>query len=122
LFGGTFATAYATDGENPLAAQLKAQANTQLAQVYEGVVKILPGGYGPQGQYANGTTNDILELMSLYRDVTGLDLLSRLDWTNNVVPATVHGTKADLHTFYDGGDWDDLPADPLIDAMQAFLQ
>lgn len=122
LFGGTFATAYATDGENPLAAQLKTQANTQLAQVYEGVVKVMPGGYGPQGQYANGTTNDILELMSLYRDVTGLDLIARLDWTNTVVPATIHGTKPDLQTFYDGGDWDDLPATPLDAAMQAFLQ
>jgi hypothetical protein len=122
LFGGTFATAYATDGDNPLAAQLKAQANTQLAQVYEGVVKFLPGGYGPQGQYANGTTNDIMELMSLYRDVTGVDLLARLDWTNNVVPATIHATKPNLQTFYDGGDWDDLPAPPLDSAMQAFLQ
>jgi len=122
LFGGTFATAYATDLENPQSVQLKAQANTLLSQVYEGVVKFLPGGYGPQGQYANGTTSDILELMSLYRDVTGVDLLARLDWTNNVVPATIHATKPDLQSFYDGGDWDDLPAYPLESAMQAFLQ
>lgn len=122
LFGGTFATAYATDADNPLALQRKAQANTLLAQVYEGIVKFLPGGYGPQGQYANGTTNDILELMSLYRDVTGLDLIARLDWTRNLAAATIHGTKPDLDTFYDGGDWDGLPAVPLDAAMQAFLQ
>lgn len=122
LLGGTFATAYATDGDNPLASELKSQANTLLAQMYEGVVKFLPGGYGPQGQYANGTTSDILEFLSLYRDITGLDLASRLDWTNHVVPATIHGTKPDLATFYDGGDWDELPAAPLIVGMQGFLQ
>ena len=122
LLGGTLATAYATDLDNPLTAQLKSQANTLLAQMYEGVVKFLPGGYGPQGQYANGTTSDILEFLSLYRDITGLDLATRLDWTNNVVPATVHGTKPDLETFYDGGDWDEMPAAPLIDGMQGFLR
>src|SRR5205814_1317725 len=51
LLGGTFATAYATDGENPSSTQLKTQANTLLSQMYEGVVKFIPGGYGPQGQY-----------------------------------------------------------------------
>ena len=122
LLGGTFYTAYATDGDNPQAAQLKSQANMLLAQMYEGIVKYIPGGYGPQGQYANGTTSDILEFLSLYRDVTGLDLIPLLDWTTNVVPATIHGTKPDLVTFYDGGDWDDLPAVPLETALQAFLQ
>jgi len=121
LLGGTLNTAYGTDTDNPNAAQLKAQANTLLAQLYEGIVKYLPGGYGPQGQYANGTTNDILEFLSLYEDLTGLELTSRLDWTSNVVPATVHATKPDLATFYDGGDWDDLPATPIIDGMQGFL-
>ena len=43
----TFATAYATDGENPSSTQLKTQANTLLSQMYEGVVKFIPGGYGP---------------------------------------------------------------------------
>lgn len=122
LLGGTFATAYATDGENPNAAQLKAQANTLLAQMVEGIAKFIPGGYGPQGQYANGTTIDILQFLSLYRDVTGLDLTPRLDWTQNVVAATVHGTKPNLTSFYDGGDWDNLPAFPLDAAMQGFLQ
>jgi hypothetical protein len=122
LLGGTFYTAYATDGDNPLAAQLKSDANTLLAQMYEGIVKYIPGGYGPQGQYANGTTSDILEFLSLYRDVTALDLVPLLDWTTNVVPATIHATKPDLMTFYDGGDWDELPAYPLEVAMQAFLQ
>ncbi len=122
LLGGTFATAYATDGENPQAAQLKAQANTLLAQMYEGIAKYIPDGYGPQGQYANGTTEDILQFLSLYRDVTGLDLMARLEWTAKVVPATIHGTKPDLKSFYDGGDWDSLPAEPLDAAMRAFVQ
>lgn len=122
LLGGTFYTAYATDGDNPQAAQLKSDANTLLSQMVEGIVKYIPGGYGPQGQYANGTTSDILEFLSLYRDVTGLDLIPLLDWTTNVVPATIHATKPDLSTFYDGGDWDELPAVPLETAMQAFLQ
>jgi hypothetical protein len=122
LLGGTFATAYATDGENPRALQLKAQANTLLAQMVEGIVKFIPGGYGPQGQYANGTTIDILQFLSLYRDVTALDLTPRLDWTQNVVAATIHGTKPNLTSFYDGGDWDNLPAYPLNAGMQGFLQ
>jgi len=122
LLAGTFATAFATEGDNPQTAQLKTQANTLLAQMYEGAVKFLPGGYGPQGQYANGTTIDILEFLSLYRDVTGLDLAPRLDWTQNVVPATIHGTKPNLTTFYDGGDWNTLPAYPLNAAMQGFLR
>ena len=122
LFGGTFAAAVATEGQNPQAAQLASQANTLLAQVYEGTVKFLAGGYGPQGQYANGTTIDILEYLSLYHDLTGVDLAARLDWTQNVVPATVHGTKPNLVTFHDGGDWNVLPAYPLNTAMQGFLE
>ncbi|HEX7150273.1 MAG TPA: right-handed parallel beta-helix repeat-containing protein [Thermoanaerobaculia bacterium] len=121
LLAGTFATAYATEGENPQAAQFKADANTRLVQMIEGVAKILPGGYGAQGQYANGTTEDILEFLSLYQDVTGLDLAPRLDWTHNVVAATVHGTKPNLTMFYDGGDWSNLPAYPLSAAMEGFV-
>jgi len=56
------------------------------------------------------------------RDVTALDLTPRLDWTQNVVAATIAGTKPKLTSFYDGGDWDNLPASPLDAAMQGFLQ
>jgi hypothetical protein len=48
--------------------------------------------------------------------------MPRLDWTHNVVPATIHATKPNLTTFYDGGDWSNLPAYPLEAAMQGFLQ
>ncbi len=121
LLGGTLNTAYATDTDNPQASALKSQSNILLAQMCEGIAKYLPGGYGPQGQYANGTTSDIVEFLSLYKSLTGLDLTPRLDWTGNVVPATIHATKPDIATFYDGGDWDDLPATPIIDGMQGFL-
>ncbi len=119
---GTFATAWATDNENPRAAELKTLANELMLKTYGGMARYLPGGYGPQGTYANGTTIDVAQILSLYEDVTGFDLLDRLEWTDNVVAATIHGTKPDLATFYDGGDWNDLPAVPLTGGLAGFLQ
>src|SRR6185295_4902277 len=87
----------------------------------------LPGGYGPQGTYSEGTNGDMLQLYDLWKRLTALDgasedLASQLEWTTNLVPATIHGTKPDRVTFYDGGDWNQLPATPLVASMQAFLK
>lgn len=118
---GTLYSAYATDDENPRAAEMKALADTLLRATFNQVRDDLPGGYGPQGTYTNGVTVDILGTMSLWKSLTGEDLLSQLEWTDTHVPATIHGTKPDRATFYDGGDWNDLPALPLESAMASFV-
>ena len=122
FYTGTMFTAYGTDGVNAKAASLKTQSKTYTDRIFNKLVAKLPGGYGPQGQYANGTTEDVLQVFTIYKNLTGDDLLSKLEWTNNVVTATIHGTKPDRKTFYDGGDWTDLPAVPLVDAVKSFLQ
>src|SRR5262249_44354665 len=81
----------------------------------------IPGGYGPQGTYTNGIVHDVLQIFDLWKRLTAEDLAAQLAWTSNVVTATIHGTKPDRKTFYDGGDWNELPAVPLITAMQAFI-
>ena len=122
LYTGTMFTAYGTDGVNPNTATLKSQTKTYTDRIVSKLTTKLPGGYGPQGQYANGTTTDVLQTFTIYKNVTGEDLLSKLEWTNNVMAAIIHGTKPDRKTFYDGGDWTDLPATPLTSAVQSFLQ
>ena len=124
---GNLFTAYGTDDDNPRAqdagaAGLKAVAKNLLLQTYNALDRELPGGYGPQGTYANGTTSDVLQIFSLWKRLTGDDMAARLAWTANVVRASIHGTKPDRLTFYDGGDWNELPAVPLLPAMQAFVQ
>ena len=123
-------TAYATDSDNPRASgggDLKPLANNLLMQTFNTMQTDLPGGYGPQGTYSEGTNQDMLQLYDLWKRLTGADgtpedLAPQLQWTANLVPATIHGTKPDRVTFYDGGDWNDLPATPLVGSMQAFIK
>lgn len=127
---GAMFTAYATDSDNPRAlpgGDLKPLANTLLIQTFNAVKTHLPGGYGPQGTYSEGTNQDILQIFDLWKQLTTLDgapqdLAPQLEWTDNLVPATIHGTKPDRVTFYDGGDWNDLPATPLTESMTAFIK
>jgi len=127
---GVMFTAYATDFDNPRAlpgGDLKPLAHTLLMQTFDKMQTDLPGGYGPQGTYSEGTNQDMLQLFDLWKRLTGFDgvpedLAPQLEWTANLVPATIHGTKPDRATFYDGGDWNDLPATPLVGSMKAFVK
>jgi hypothetical protein len=127
---GAMFTAYATDSDNPRAlpgGDLKPLASTLLHQTFDHMQTDLPGGYGPQGTYSEGTNSDMLQLYDLWKRLTASDgatedLAPQLEWTANLVPATIHGTKPDRVTFYDGGDWNDLPATPLVGSMQAFVK
>jgi hypothetical protein len=127
---GAMFTAYATDSDNPRAqsgGDLKPLASTLLHQTFDTMQADLPGGYGPQGTYSEGTNGDMLQLYDLWKRLTTgdgapEDLAPQLEWTSNLVPATIHGTKPDRATFYDGGDWNDLPATPLSGSMQAFVK
>jgi Heparinase II/III-like protein len=127
---GAMFTAYATDSDNPRAlpgGDLKPLAHTLLMQTFNSMQTDLPGGYGPQGTYSEGTNQDMLQLYDLWKRLTTIDgatedLAPQLEWTANLVPATIHGTKPDRATFYDGGDWNDLPATPLVGSMTAFVK
>jgi hypothetical protein len=118
---GVMFTGYGTDGANSRSAEFKLLADTCIKRTFGKLDSKLPGGYGPQGQYANGTANDVLQTFTIYQSLTGTDLLSKLEWTSTIIPATIHGTKPDRTTFYDGGDWSDLPATPLTGLVTAFL-
>jgi hypothetical protein len=127
---GAMFTAYATDSDNPRAlpgGDLKPLASTLLHQTFNLMQTDLPGGYGPQGTYSEGTNSDMLQLYDLWKRLTASDgatedLAPQLEWTANLVPATIHGTKPDRVTFYDGGDWNSLPATPLQSSMEAFIK
>jgi len=127
---GAMFTAYATDSDNPRAlpgGDLKPLARNLLMQTFNAMQVDLAGGYGPQGTYSEGTNGDMLQLYDLWKRLTGSDgaaedLAPQLEWTANLVPATIHGTKPDRVTFYDGGDWNDLPATPLVNSMIAFIK
>lgn len=122
--------AYATDSDNPRAesgGDLKPLASQLIHQTFDKMQADLPGGYGPQGTYSEGTNQDMLQLYDLWKRLTSgegapEDLAPQLQWTANLVPAIIHGTKPDRVTFYDGGDWNELPATPLIGSMQAFVR
>lgn len=127
---GAMFTAYATDSDNPRAlpgGDLKPLARQLLHRTFDAMQANLPGGYGPQGTYSEGTNQDMLQLYDLWKRLTASDgaaedLAPQLEWTANLVPATIHGTKPDRATFYDGGDWNELPATPLRDSMLAFVK
>jgi len=127
---GAMFTAYATDADNPRAmagGDLKPLAHDLLMLTFNKMRTDLPGGYGPQGTYSEGTNQDMLQLYDIWKRLTTLDgapedLAPQLEWTDNLVRATVHGTKPDRVTFYDGGDWNDLPATPLENSMLAFVK
>ncbi len=122
--------AYATDSDNPRAesgGDLKPLAHQLIHQTFDKMQADLPGGYGPQGTYSEGTNQDMLQLYDLWKRLTSgegatEDLAPQLEWTSNLVPAIIHGTKPDRVTFYDGGDWNELPATPLVGSMQAFVR
>lgn len=118
---GVIFTAYGTDGANSRSAEFRVLADTCIGRTFGRLDQMLPGGYGPQGEYTNGTAGDVLQTFTIYKSLTGADLLSKLEWTSNIIPATIHGTKPDRKTFYDGGDWSDLPATPLTGLVDAFL-
>jgi len=119
---GTFYTAYATEGDNPRTAEWMKLSRELIGVLHKALEQKLGSGYGPQGQYTNGVAEDVLTTLSLFRNVTGEDLVSELAWVKNFVPATLHGTKPDRLTFYDGGDWSDMPARPLTHGIQAFVR
>ena len=118
----TLNVGWGTAGDNPRAAEWQTLGETLLQRTYDGITHKLPGGYGPQGTYAIGTTSDCLQLFSFWRDLTGHDLLPTLSWTDHLIPANIYGTKPDRATFYDGGDWSDVmpPAAPF-EIGQSFL-
>ena len=69
-------TAYATDSDNPRAragGDLKPLAEKLLMQTFNKMQTDLPGGYGPQGTYSEGTNQDMLQLYDLWKRLTGSD-------------------------------------------------
>ena len=130
---GAMFTAYATDWDNPRArpgGDLKPLAANLLMQTFNIMQNFLPGGYGPQGTYSEGTNQDMLQLFDVWKRVTATDgaaqdLAPQLEWDTNLVPATIHATKPNRVTFYDGGDWNNMPpnpATPLVASMRAFIK
>lgn len=122
LVTGTMYTAYGTDGINANSTLYKNDTKSYLQdRIFKDLNTELPGGYGPQGQYTEEVFTDIIELFALYKDVAGIDLLGQTEWTDNMIRASIHGTKPDRKTFYDGGDWDDLPATPMTGMINTYL-
>jgi hypothetical protein len=122
LVNATMYTAYGTDGINPSGQQYKNDTKSYLEdRIFKDLNTAFPGGYGPQGQYTEAVFTDIITLFSLYKDITGTDLLAQTEWTDNMIRASIHGTKPDRKTFYDGGDWDDYPAEPMTGMINTYL-
>lgn len=122
LATGTMYTAYGTDGVNSSSAKYKTAVTGYLKdRILSNLNLHLAGGFGPQGQYTEATFTDIITLMSLYKDVTGTDYLAQTEWTDNMIRASIHGTKPDRKTFNDDGDWTNMPAYPMTDMINAYL-
>jgi hypothetical protein len=122
---GAMTTALAVDDDlttTPEGRVLKDLAQSLLAQATTALDTHIPGGYGFEGTYTNGSATDLLKVFSIWKNATGQDVAPQLQWTANLVPATIHGIKPDRATFYDGGDWNDLPATPLTGVLQSFVQ
>ena len=75
----------------------------------------------PKAATRAARNSDELRLFNIWANQMGTDVAGTLDWTSNLVPATIHATKPDL-TYYDGGDWSTLPAIPPTTMLQSFVQ
>jgi hypothetical protein len=120
---GTVATAFAVDEElttTPEGRVLKDLARTLIGMAQTALDTHIPGGYGFEGTYTNGSATSLLKVFAIWRNATGEDLAPQLQWIANLVRATIHGIKPDRQTFYDGGDWNTLPATPLADVLRSF--
>lgn len=117
----TIATGWGTADENPRGQEWKDLGRSLLQRTYDGIARKIPGGYGPQGSYAVGTTNDCLQLFTLWKDISGEDLLPTLAWTDHLIPANIHGTRPDRTAFYDGGDWQTMPPEVPAQIGSDFL-
>ena len=120
---GTVTTTYAIDDDvttTPEGRVLKDLARSLVQMANTALDTHIPGGYGFEGTYTNGAATDLLKVLAIWKDATGEDLAAQLQWIANLVPATIHGIKPDRHTFYDGGDWNTLPATPLADVLRSF--
>lgn len=118
---GTYSTAYATAGDNPRAEEWQALSQTLVHNVFNEIKK-LTGGTSKDGQYANGVANDLLDLFTQWKELASEELLPQLKFFDNLIPTLIQATKPDRKTFYDGGDWTDLPATPLRGAAEAFVR
>jgi len=121
---GTVTTAFAVDDDLTTTAEgrvLKDLGRSLITQCYTALDTHIPGGYGFEGTYTNGSASDVLKILSIWKTATTEDLAAQLEWIANLMPATIHGIKPDRATFYDGGDWNDLPATPLVTALQSFV-
>src|SRR5262249_15677335 len=95
---GTVTTAFAIDDDAPPPAQgggLKPLAADLLDQCTTALDPHIPGGFGFEGTYTNGSATDVLKILSIWRSATGDDIAPTLEWTANLVPATIHGIKPD---------------------------
>jgi uncharacterized repeat protein (TIGR01451 family) len=120
---GTLLTTFATQNENPRFDELKTLTSQLIHATATDIAKDVPGGYGPEGSYTNGSYEDIFKTFTLWKRITGEDLFAPLQqWVKNVAYATIHGTKPDRKTFYDGGDWSTLPAETLTYLSAAFIK
>lgn len=122
---GGLCTAFAVDDDVTTTAHgrvLKDLARSLINMAAGALDTNIPGGYGFEGTYTNGSVNDLLNVFTIWKAATTEDLAAQLEWTQNLIPATIHGIKPDRQTFYDGGDWNDLPATPLTTVLQAFVQ
>jgi len=119
---GVFYTAYATEGDNPRSGEWMTLSEELVETLWNSLEAKLASGYGPQGEYTNGVVADALTTLTLFKQLTGQDIVSSLAVVRSFVPATIHGTKPDRATFYDGGDWDSMPARPLTAALRSFIK
>ena len=122
---GTVCTAYAIDDDRsttPGGIVLKDLARQLITAAADALDQNIPGGYGFEGTYTDGSDTDLLNDFHIWKNATGEDLPATLEWTQDVVPTTIHGIKPDRATFYDGGDWNDLPATPLTGVLASFAK
>jgi hypothetical protein len=121
---GAVTTTFAIDDDLATTAEgrvLKDLARSLIMQCYTALDTHIPGGYGFEGTYTNGAASDVLKVFAIWKSASTEDLAPQLQWTANLIPATIHGIKPDRVTFYDGGDWNELPATPLTGVLQSFV-
>lgn len=122
IFAALVDAAYGMEEDNARTPDWKTAAAQHAQGVHDAMTTVIPGGFGPQGDYTAGTYRDLLAVFDTLKNATGVDYMADLAWKDNVIPALIHATGPNRLLFCAEGDWTTLPPQTMTETATNFLK